>query len=156
MEKPVAVHTAAMTADATNAETTLFEGNPALVPNAWALLVSVLTVGLALLYFLIRSKQVHYKITTQRVIIEKGLFSKRMDQIDTYRINDYVVERPFGQRMLGTGNIVLTSIDRSTPEVRIEDIKTDVLALYESLRKATEDQKLRRGVRTLDANEHLS
>jgi uncharacterized membrane protein YdbT with pleckstrin-like domain len=144
-----------MTTD-TNAEATLFEGNPALVPNAWALLVSVLTVGIALLYFLVKSRQTHYKITTQRVIIEKGLFSKRMDQIDTYRINDYVVERPLGQRMLGTGNIVLTSLDRSTPEVRIEDIKTDVLSLYESLRKATEEQKQRRGVRTLDANEHIS
>lgn len=144
-----------MTTD-TNAEATLFEGNPALVPNVWAALVSVLTVGIALLYFLVKSKQTHYRITTQRVIIEKGLFSKRMDQIDTYRINDYVVERPLGQRMLGTGNIVLTSLDRSTPEVRIEDIKTDVLALYESLRKATEEQKQRRGVRTLDANEHIS
>lgn len=146
-----------MTTDSTNnAETTLFEGNPALVPNVWALLVSVCTLGIALLYFLIRAKQTHYRITSQRVIIEKGLFSKRMDQIDTYRINDYVVERPLGQRIMGTGNIVLSSIDRSNPEVRIDDIKTDVLALYEQLRKATEDQKIRRGVRTLDNTEHLA
>jgi uncharacterized membrane protein YdbT with pleckstrin-like domain len=144
-----------MTTDATNTETTLFEGNPALVPNFGALFVSIITLGLGLLYFLIRAKQTHYKITTQRVIIERGLFSKRLDQIDTYRINDYAVERPFGQRLLGTGNIVLTSMDRSNPEVRIEDIKTDVLSLYESLRKATEDQKSRRGVRTLDATDHI-
>jgi uncharacterized membrane protein YdbT with pleckstrin-like domain len=149
------VHTPAMTTqENANAEKVLFEGNPSLVPDVFSLLVTILTVGLALIYFAVRAKQTHYRITNQRVIIEKGLFSKRMDQIDTYRINDYVVERPLGQRIMGTGNVVLTSMDRSNPEVRIEGIKTDVLALYEDLRKATEDQKIRRGVRTLDAAEH--
>ena len=101
-----------------------------------------------------RSRQVHYRITTQRIILEHGILSKRMDQIDTYRINDFVVERPFGQRLMGTGNIGLTSIDRSNPDTRIEGIKTDVLALYEQLREAAQDQKMRRGVRTLDNSEH--
>jgi uncharacterized membrane protein YdbT with pleckstrin-like domain len=142
------------TPDTDDTEHTLFEGHPAMVPNLLTLLVTVLTLGLALLYLWVRTRGTHYRITNQRVIIERGLFSKRMDQVDTYRINDYVVERPFGQRIMGTGNIMLSSIDRSNPKVEIIGIKTDVLALYEQLRKATEEQKIRRGVRTLDNTEH--
>ena len=137
-----------------NNEKVLFEGYPSVIPGALALLIATLTLGLALIYFFVRSRQTHYKITTQRIIIKRGILSKKMDQVDTYRINDFVVERPFGQRLMGTCNIVLTSMDRSNPEVHINGIRTDVLALYEQLRVATEDQKIRRGVRTLDASEH--
>lgn len=119
-------------------------------PTAWSVLLSVLTLGLALIYFALRAKSVRYRITTERVVVERGLLSKHMDQIDLYRINDYVVERPFGQRLAGTGNLILSAMDRSSPELRIEGIKTDVMALYEALRKATEEQKAKRGVRTVD------
>lgn len=135
-----------------DAENLLFEGHPAMVPGLAELLLSILTVGLALLYFWPRAQATRYRITNQRVVVESGLFSKRLEQIDTYRIHDYVVERPFLQRMLGTGNIVLSTQDRSTPAVRLFGLKTDVVALYEKLRKATEQQKRLRGVRVLDAD----
>ncbi|MCC6873595.1 MAG: PH domain-containing protein [Sandaracinaceae bacterium] len=131
-------------------ERVLFDGRPAMVGSAGALLVAILTIGLALLYFWMRSLGRHYRITTGRVVIEHGLFSKRMEQIDLYRVTDYVVERPFGQRLLGTGNLVLVTQDRTTPEIRVEGIRADVRALYEELRAATEAEKRRRGVRMLD------
>jgi uncharacterized membrane protein YdbT with pleckstrin-like domain len=131
-------------------ERVLFEGRPAIVPSLGVLAICVLTLGLATLYFWIRASAVHYRITTERVVVERGLFSKRMNQIDVYRINDYVVEIPFGQRILGTGNIALSAMDKSTPELVLGGLKTDVRALYEELRHATENQKRRRGVRMVD------
>jgi len=132
-------------------EQLLFEGNEALCPSVLDVLISVLTVGIALIYYYVRSRSVHYRITTERVVVERGIFSKRMDQIDLYRINDYIVERPFGQRLAGTGNIVLSAMDRSTPDLRLDGLRTDVKELYERLRRATEEQKRARGVRTVDA-----
>lgn len=132
-------------------EEVLFDGHPPLCPSALDVLVAVITLGFALVYFAIRSRSVHYRVTNQRVVIETGLLNKRMDQVDVYRINDYVVERPLGQRMVGTGNIILSAMDRSTPDIRLFGLKTDVMALYEKLRKATEEQKRARGVRTVDA-----
>ena len=85
------------TPDTDDTEHTLFEGHPAMVPNLLTLLVTVLTLGLALLYLWVRTRGTHYRITNQRVIIERGLFSKRMDQVDTYRINESnltVTQRP--------------------------------------------------------------
>lgn len=131
-------------------EQVLYDAHPALCPSALDMLIAALTLGLALLYYWARSRSVHYRITSERVVVERGIFSKRMDQIDLYRINDYVVERPFGQRLVGTGNLVLSAMDRSTPDVRLDGLETDVVALYERLRKATEDQKRMRGVRTVD------
>jgi uncharacterized membrane protein YdbT with pleckstrin-like domain len=103
-------------------------------------------------WFWARARSTHYKVTTTRVVIEQGLFSKRLEQIDLYRVDDYVVDLPFGQRLLGTGNLVIATTDRSTKgEVRLERLPTDVRKLYEDLRSATEEDKTRRGVRRFDS-----
>jgi uncharacterized membrane protein YdbT with pleckstrin-like domain len=138
--------------DANDSEELLFEGHPALLQSLGPLLISVLTLGLALIYFWAQAQGTRYRITTQRVVVETGLFSKRLDQIDLYRIHDYIVERPLGQRIMSTGNLLLSTQDRSTPALRLVGLKTDVVQLYEKLRKATEQEKRRRGVRVLDAD----
>jgi len=132
-------------------EELLFSGHPAVVAGLGSLLLAILTLGISLLVQWIQTRSTHYRITTQRIVIERGIFSKRMEQIDLYRILDYVVERPFGQRLLGTGNLLLEAMDKTTPTIRIDAVKTDVIALYERLRHATEQEKRRRGVRVVDA-----
>jgi uncharacterized membrane protein YdbT with pleckstrin-like domain len=131
-------------------EQVLFEGRSALVPGLGSLLLVLLTIGLALVYLGLRRLGTSYKLTTQRIVVERGIFSKQLDQIDIYRITDYVVERPFGQRLLGTGNLVIEAMDKTTPVLRLEGLKTDVVALYEKLRTATENEKRLRGVRLID------
>lgn len=134
-------------------ESVLFEGRPAAIAGAGEMLLVVLTLGLAWIWLWARSLGSHYRVTTNRIVIETGLFSKRLEQIDLYRVDDYVVELPLGQRMLGTGNLVIsTTTDRTTPkgEVRLDRLRTDVRALYEALRTATEADKTRRGVRRFD------
>ncbi len=113
-------------------------------------MATVLTLGLAALFFWVRARGVRYRITTQRIIVERGLLSKRMDQIDLYRINDYTVDRPFLQRVVGTGNLKLETMDKTSRELSLNGLPTDVMSLYESLRKATEEEKRRRGVRVVD------
>lgn len=135
---------------ASGGEELLFSGHPAVIQGFGGLLLAILTLGISALVQYISTRGTTYKVTTQRIVIEKGVFSKRMEQIDLYRVVDYVVERPFGQRIMGTGNIVLEAMDKTTPEIRIEGVKTDVMRLYEQLRHATETEKKKRGVRVLD------
>jgi uncharacterized membrane protein YdbT with pleckstrin-like domain len=132
------------------AETILFEGRPALVPSIGVLLLVILTLGLWLLPRLWLRGSKLYRLTTRRIVVETGVLSKRLEQIDLYRIADYSVDRPFGQRMMGTGNLLLKTFDKSTPELNVHEIGTDVVALYEKLRVATEAEKARRGVRMVD------
>ena len=131
-------------------ETVLFEGRPAVIAGIGALLLSILTLGLALLYFVLRAQGHYYKVTTRRVLHETGILSKRLEQVDTYRLKDFVVDRPFGQRLLGTGNLVLHTMDQTAPTVELLGLRTDVVALYERLRDAAESERLRRGVRLID------
>ena len=131
-------------------EQVLFSGHPAVLPGVGSLVICVLTLGLALIVFFVRSRSKFFRITTERVVVEHGLFSKRMEQVDLYRIVDYIVDRPFGQRVLGTGNLILEAMDSSTPALRLEALPTDVVRLYEALRAATEEQRRVRGVRVVD------
>jgi uncharacterized membrane protein YdbT with pleckstrin-like domain len=128
----------------------LYEGHPALVPGLGALLIAIVTLGVALLVFWFRSRGTHYRITTQRIVVDHGVFSKRLEQVDLYRIRDYTVERPFGQRLLGTGNILIEAMDSSTPTLRIFGLRANVVELYERLRIATEADRRMRGVRLID------
>ncbi len=131
-------------------ERVFFEGGPAVLPGLGSWVLAVLTLGLYALFAWIAAKAVHYKITSQRVVVEHGLFSKRLEQIDLYRVVDYIVDRPFGQRMVGTGNLILQAMDKSTPELTMTGLPTDVVRLYEDLRRATEQEKRKRGVRLMD------
>ena len=135
-------------------EEVLFDGHPALFCSIGEVLLAVFTLGLAILVFSWKRQALHYRVTTQRIVVEKGFFSKRMEQLDVYRLIDYTVEIPFGQRLVGTGNLILKSMDQSTPEVRLTGLKTDVRGLYENLRRATELERQRRGVRVVDAESH--
>jgi uncharacterized membrane protein YdbT with pleckstrin-like domain len=126
-------------------ERVLFDGYAALVPSIGSLLLAFVTLGLWLIPAWWRSRSRHYRLTTRRVVVETGVLGKRLEQVDLYRVSDYTVERPVGQRLLGTGNVVLRTLDRTSPEVIIAGIRTDVVALYESIRAATEAEKAKRG-----------
>lgn len=131
-------------------EEVLFEGRAALVPSFTTLLLAIVTAGLWLLVRWFQTLGRTYRITTRRIVVETGVLSKTLEQIDLYRVADYTVERPFGQRIMGTGNLLLKTFDKTTPELNVLAIKTDVVALYERVRAATEADKARRGVRMVD------
>jgi hypothetical protein len=126
-------------------EELLFSGHPAVVPSVGALLLAILTVGLWLLPLWWQSRSHHYRITTRRIVVELGILNKRLEQVDLYRVSDYTVVRPLGQRLMGTGNLLLRTLDKTSPELFITGIKTDVVALYEKVRAATEVERTRRG-----------
>jgi uncharacterized membrane protein YdbT with pleckstrin-like domain len=131
-------------------EEVLFEGRAALVPSFGTLLLVIFTLGIWLIVRWFQTYGRHYRITSRRIVVESGVLSKRLEQVDLYRVADYTVERPFGQRLLGTGNLLLKTFDKTTPELDVREVKTDVVALYERVRAATEAEKARRGVRLLD------
>jgi uncharacterized membrane protein YdbT with pleckstrin-like domain len=131
-------------------EEVLFQGNPALVPSLGALLLTIVTLGLWLIPLWWSSRSRHYRLTTKRVVVETGILNKRLEQVDLYRVSDYTVLRPISQRLMGTGNLILRTLDHTSPHVPVANIKTDVVALYERIRAATELEKRKRGVRVMD------
>jgi len=137
-------------------EQTLFEGHPAVVGTFGELLLVIFTLGIALLWLAPRSRSTAYKITTSRVVVETGLANKKIEQVDLFRVVDFAVLLPLGERLVGTGTLVLEADDRTLRDspakgsLRLARIRTDVRALYERLRAARDTDRARRGVMAMD------
>ena len=78
-------------------EEVLFEGRAALVPSFATLLAAILTLGLWLLVRWFRTLGTSYRITTRRIVVETGVLSKKLEQIDLYRVEN--AETYVGQRL---------------------------------------------------------
>ena len=127
-------------------EKILFSGRPAALYSVGRWVLSVLTLGIAALCYWIASLSTRFEITTQRVRIERGVFSKSRQDTEIYRIDDISLEQPLGMRMLGHAILFLRSTDRSTPEIRLYGVP-GLAALSEKLRECALRERERRGVK---------
>lgn len=129
-------------------ERTLYEGRPPALHSLTRWTLAVLTLGLAALWFWLASLALHVRVTDQRVVRKTGIFDRRTDYIELYRVNDIVVEEPFGERVLGYGRIVLVSTDRTDEQLVLRGLR-DADKLADRIRHAVEAQKQARRVATL-------
>jgi len=84
--------------------------------------------------------------------VRRGVFSKRTDELELYRVKDTVLVEPFWLRLVSLGHIDLTTSDRTTPLVRIAAVP-DAARLREELRSNVERMRVLRGVREADVGE---
>ena len=81
-------------------EKPLYTGNPAVIYSAWQWIFIVLTLGIALVYYWLKSLATKFEITSQRVRIERGLLSKVKDSIDLISIEAKFAINPSGLDVL--------------------------------------------------------
>lgn len=74
-----------------------------------------------------------YTITNQRVMIEKGLLSKSLSEIDLRYVEDTQFNQGLIDRMLGVGNVTIISSDKTTPVYVLTAVR-DPRALRELIR----------------------
>ena len=129
-------------------ETTLFTGHPAVFYSVAQYFWAVVTLGIAALVYWVRSQTVLYEVTTQRIKIEHGLFSKTKQNLELFRIDDVAVEKPFGMRLLGHGCVKLETSDRDEGQLVLYGLPSfEVLA--EKIREGSLKERERRGIRAL-------
>ncbi|MCF6313266.1 MAG: PH domain-containing protein [Verrucomicrobiales bacterium] len=90
-----------------------------------------------------------YELTTQRLRLYEGVFNRKIDEIELYRVKDTNIEQPFFLRMFGLGILNLETSDRSHPSVAIEAI-SDVATVREHVRKHVEKLRDQKRVREVD------
>jgi membrane protein YdbS with pleckstrin-like domain len=89
-----------------------------------------------------------YELTTQRLILKKGLIFKRIDEIELFRVKDVRVEFSLLNQIIGIGKIVLRSSDSSIdPDMR--DIPK-AREVREIIRGLVARERQRRRVREVD------
>jgi membrane protein YdbS with pleckstrin-like domain len=129
-------------------EKVLFEGHPAVISSVGQWVAVVLTLGLAWIYYWVRSVATHYEITSQRVRIERGILSKIKDSIEVFRIDHFDVHKPLGMRLLGHCMLHLRSSDPSFATVTLYGIP-NLEELADKLRDCSLRERTRRRLTTL-------
>jgi uncharacterized membrane protein YdbT with pleckstrin-like domain len=74
--------------------------------------------GYRMLY--IRSNR--YRIRADVITTSRGIFFKRTDELEMYRIKDYIVTQPPALQLLGLMNVTLKSTDAESPVLQFSGI----------------------------------
>jgi uncharacterized membrane protein YdbT with pleckstrin-like domain len=109
----------------------------------------VIPIFIALWRFLI-VKTWKIEITDQRLVEEKGVLSKKTDELELFRVKDIRLDQPFLLRLVGRlSNIILVTSDKTNSIVRIPAIK-DGKDIREKLRVAIDERRDKKRVRETD------
>src|SRR5215204_6486450 len=58
-------------------------------------------------------KSTRFTLTDQRLIVSTGIFTKKTNETELYRVRDTSIEEPFSYRMFGVGNVIIYSTDEA-------------------------------------------
>lgn len=131
-------------------EQVIWEGHPSHALNFWLNLSCLLLLPIpwALWRWLeLRNRRI--RITTERLLLTAGIFSKRTDELELYRVRDTTFQQPFLLRLFGKGHLTLTTSDASTPTLTLQAIPADP-EIRNQLRRAIEDCRDRKRARVAE------
>jgi len=99
---------------------------------AWYLSPYLLFFSLAFVgvgwYRFIFIRSCKYMITPEVVRITRGLFFKRTDQVEMYRIKDYIITQPFMLQVFKLMDLTLKSTDPENPVICLRGIpESDII-----------------------------
>jgi uncharacterized membrane protein YdbT with pleckstrin-like domain len=97
----------------------------------------------------LQTKNKIYELTTERLKITEGIFSKVTDTLELYRVKDLETRQPFLYRMFGVENVQMNTSDTSSPFIFIEAIPSAV-GLGDKIRNQVEAIRAQKGVREID------
>jgi uncharacterized membrane protein YdbT with pleckstrin-like domain len=90
-----------------------------------------------------------YELTTERLKMTEGVFSKVTETLELYRVKDLETRQPFLYRLVGIENIRINTSDLTTPFVIVEAIPSSV-GFPDKLRNQVEIIRQQKKVRELD------
>ena len=94
-------------------------------------------------------KAKRYEVTTERIKVTTGLFSKQTSVVELYRVKDYILKEPFFYRIFHLGNIEIITSDTSTHDVFIDAVPNG-RKLFDEIRQHVEARRDVKGVREID------
>lgn len=117
---------------------------------AWlSLLVGILVALLVLILPLLLVRKNRYKISNYRIDYEQGLFSKRIDTIELWHVDDVQMRQGVIDRMLGVGTINIHSNDATNPVLPLRSLP-EPRKLYDAIKQRVIAVKRQRGVIKMD------
>jgi membrane protein YdbS with pleckstrin-like domain len=94
------------------------------------LMIRVVSLSMAILQL----RNTRYKVTDQRVVVERGILSRALEEIDLRYVDDSGFSQSPLERLQGIGTVWLISSDKSMPRLQLRGIK-DPRAIREMIRE---------------------
>ncbi len=92
--------------------------------------VAILLLGLP---FLGRQR---IRLTTERIVIAQGFWTKTSDDIEIFRIRDVVSKQALWHRLLGIGDVIVKATEGRTEESHVLRGVPDPIGVSEAIRNA--------------------
>jgi len=102
-------------------------------------------VVLILVIKIVKLKMTYYEVTAERIEWERGIFDRKVDNLDMFRVIDLKMRRTVFDVILGIGTVALITTDKTDPEFVFEKVR-DCRLLYDVIKKASLDADRRTGV----------
>jgi len=104
-----------------------------------------IVVVLFLVIKMVRLKMIYYEVTADRIEWSRGIFDRRVDNLDMFRVIDLKLRRSLFDCIVGVGTVGLITTDKTDPEFVFEKIR-DSRRLYDIIKKASLEADKRSGV----------
>jgi uncharacterized membrane protein YdbT with pleckstrin-like domain len=103
--------------------------------------------GIVWVSFYLKRLGIHYNITTQRIIIERGVLSKVQESLELFRIDHFEIDKPFGMRLMGHCALRIFTSDAELERFSIYGVP-ELESLANTLRECQLRERTRRGLTT--------
>ncbi|SRR6266568_2348111 len=107
----------------------------------------IVACALICLTYFIKSRSIRYRITTQRIKLERGMLSKVQESLELFRIDHFELRQPLGMRLLGQSSLHLFSSDAELGNFSIYGVP-HLQALADQLRDCQLRERTRRSMTT--------
>ncbi len=107
----------------------------------------VIACGLVYLRFYWRSRSTLYTITTQRIMIQRGLLTQKQETLEMFRIDHFELRKPITWRVFGQADLHLFSSDAEFENFHIYAIP-DLERMANTIRECQLRERTRRGLTT--------
>jgi len=135
-------------------EETIWRGTSSQKKNLGLYILCVLFCWLIVPIFIgltryLQTKNHVFELTSERLKMTEGIFSKVTETLELYRVKDIEVLQPFIYRIVGLENIKVNTSDLSSPVVLLDGIPQDI-GLADKMRNAVETVRMQKKVREID------
>ena len=113
----------------------------------FTVLACLVACAIILLRFYLKSRAIHYEITTQRIKLDRGLLSTKQESLELFRIDHFEFLKPLGMRLLGYAELHLFSSDAEFKNFYLYGVH-NLEAIAETLRECQLRERKRRGLTT--------
>ena len=100
-------------------------------------------------YFGLPLSFTRYRLSQDRIFVEKGFFNIHVEEVLLYRVRDLELQLPLTQRIFGVGTVCVHSTDKTAPDLLIQCVKQP-REVKELIFRQVEQEKDQRRMRTME------